>query len=316
MKKMNNNTSLSIVIPCNDEEDNVFYILAEIKKLEIGNIKEIIFIDDGSKDNTWENIETAKKQNSSINVVGLKLTRNFGKESALAAGLEYSSGELVLTIDCDLQHPVHLIPDMLSLLVRNPDIKIVNATKKKRQHEGVVKSIAVKFYYFILNASTGLDLKNHSDFKLLDRSVVAAYLKLKENNKFYRGLTQWLGFNSLEISFLPNNRRFGKNSWSTLSLFKYAKKSILSFSYLPLKAITWIGLFALIFSIVLTIDTLIKTFSGNSAKGFPTVILLQLGIGSLILISLGVIAEYLAEIYTEIKSRPGYIIDKETKDKK
>jgi len=173
----------------------------------------------------------------------------------------------------------------------------------------------IAIYYYLLKKSTGLNLKNHSDFKLIDRVVLDSYLNLKEKNKFYRGLTTWLGFHSLDIKFLPEKRMIGKTSWSIWKLFQYAKSSVLAFSYLPLKFITWLGVVTFVFSIVLTIDTLIKKFNGSSAEGFPTVILLQLGIGSLILFCLGVIADYLSEIYKEIKQRPKFVLSKKIKNK-
>ncbi|VAW49248.1 Glycosyltransferase [hydrothermal vent metagenome] len=310
MKELKEKVLVSIIIPCFNEKHNIQIIIKEIIKLNLNKDIEIVFVDDGSEDGSWKEITKARKSIKEINISALKFTRNFGKEAALESGLKHCSGDVIITMDCDLQHPVSLISEMISKWQRNTDIHIINAVKESRQNEGFFKRIMVYMYYFILNISTGLDLKNHSDFKLMDRVVLDEYLKLHENNQFYRGLTQWLGFESLEVKFTPNNRIYDSDSWSLSSLFKYAKGSILSFSYIPLKLITWLGLISFIFSIAITADTVIKKLRGLSAEGFPTVILLQLGIGSLVLFSLGIIGEYLSEIYKEIKNRPTYVLSK------
>ncbi len=190
----------------------------------------------------------------------------------------------------------------------------MNTIKTIRQKESWFKKLLTNLYFKIFSLSSGVDLTNHTDFKLLDRVVVDCYLSLPEKGKFYRGLIAWLGFNSSNIGISVNNQSVRKSSWKIRQLFKYAKSSILSFSVIPLRIITWLGLSLFLFSTIMTIDTLFKTFSGSSAAGFPTVILLILGIGSVIIFSLGIIGEYMAEIYSELKDRPKYILN-ETRTK-
>lgn len=301
--------SISIVAPCFNEENNINDFFDRVLALNIN--AELLFIDDGSTDNTWNKINALFDEFKRVHVVGIRFTKNFGKEAAIEAGLKKSTGDLIITIDSDLQHPVELIPKMINLWHRNQDVHIINAIKISRQKESFIKRFMVTIYYALFKFSTGINLENHSDFKLMDKRVLTAYLSLNEKNKFYRGLTHWLGFNAIDMAFEPEVRHEGEQSWSTLSLFKYAKSSILSFSYIPLKIISVLGALSILFSLILMVDTLIKKINGSSAEGFPTVILLQLGMGSLLLFSIGIVAEYLAEIYKEIKKRPSYIIDKE-----
>jgi len=304
---------ISIVVPCFNEENNINDFFDRVSALNIN--AELLFIDDGSTDSTWNKINDLLDEFKRVHVVGIRFTKNFGKEAAIEAGLEKCTGDLIVTIDSDLQHPIELIPEMVNLWNRNKDVHIINAVKINRQKESIIMRFMVTVYYALFKLCTGIKLENHSDFKLMDRKVLTAYVALNEKNKFYRGLTNWLGFNAIDLVFEPKLRQEGKKSWSTLSLFKYAKSSILSFSYIPLKVISFLGALSIIFSVVLMVDTIIKKINGSSAEGFPTVILLQLGMGSVLLFSIGILAEYLAEIYKEIKQRPMYIIDKEYREK-
>lgn len=305
--------TVSIVVPCFNEEANIRRFYNEILSLKIG--VELLFVDDGSTDMTWNKIKELEVSHQGVNVVGIRFTKNFGKEAAIEAGLKKCSGELIITIDSDLQHPVELIPQMINLWERNKDIHIVNAVKINRQKESIFRKVLTYIYYSIFKLCTGIKLENHSDFKLIDRTVLNEYLKLKEKNKFYRGLTNWLGFNTIDLEFEPNQRQEGTQSWSTFSLLKYAKNSILSFSYLPLKIISFVGILSIVLSFILMVHTLYQKINGTSAEGFPTIILIQLGMGSVILFSIGILAEYISEIYKEIKSRPTYIVDKEYREK-
>lgn len=296
---------LSVVIPCKDEEKNLNELYNSICQLNIPSL-ELILIDDGSVDNTWSEINQIS-QSSQFDVIGLKFTKNFGKEAALEAGLSHCTGNVVITMDADLQHPVNKIPELIRLWENNTDVYIINTVKANRQKESFIKGFFVALYYRFFYLCSGMDIKNHTDYKLLDASVVKEYLLLNESSKFYRGLIHWLGFHSINFPINVIERPGNESSWGLVGLIKYAKRSVLSFSFLPLRTITWLGVLLFLFSLVLGVDTLLKTFNGNSAEGFPTVILLVLGIGSLILFSLGLIGEYLAEIYQEIKSRPKYI---------
>ena len=297
---------LSLVIPCFNEEKNLDELTSQLIGLNDGRL-EIIFVDDGSKDSTWSSILKIKNDNPGI-IKGIKFSKNFGKEAAIEAGLKACTGNIAITLDADLEHPVDTIPKMIALWKNNLDVDIVNAVKVNRQKESFLKKLFIYFYFKVFSFSTGLELKNHTDFKLLDKVVVDKYIHLPENNKFYRGLINWLGFNAINIDITIKDKEDSESGWTVVQLIKYAKNSILSFSDLPLKSITWLGLLLFIFSIGLSIDTLIKAMNGTSAEGFPTVILLILIIGSIIIFSLGILGEYLSEIFNEIKDRPKYVI--------
>lgn len=299
---------LSIVVPCLNEQQNIVELFDKLKTLNEGRL-EIIFVDDGSVDSTWKHIESII-ENSDICVIGIKFTKNFGKEAAIEAGLNKCTGNAVITMDADLEHPVEVIPKMIELWNNNQDVYIINAVKENRQKESLFKRICIYFYFKIFSFGSGIDLFNNTDFKLLDIIVVKEYINLPETRKFYRGLVNWLGYNSINIPIKLENRPNNQTSWNIFQLIKYAKHSILSFTYLPLKSITWLGVSLFLFSVILSIDTFIKTINGKSAEGFPTVIILILGVGSVIIFSLGLIGEYLAEIYNEVKGRPKYVSSK------
>lgn len=302
---MHNDHKLSLVIPCHNEAQNLRELMASLHEIQ-ATIDEVIFVDDGSSDNTWQVIKELS-EHSSIHISALRFTKNFGKEAALEAGLEAARGDVVITLDADLEHPVNQIDDMMALWQSEEGLMIVNAVKLNRQKESWFKRLFTELYFKLFNLSAGVDLRNQTDFKLLDRQVVDQYLKLKEKNKFYRGLVHWSGHQSRDLPIELNQRPHNTSSWRMSLLFSYAKSSIISFSELPLRMITWFGTGLFIFSVIMAIDTLIKTARGESAEGFPTVILLILGIGSIIIISLGIIGEYLAVIYKELKSRPRYL---------
>jgi glycosyltransferase involved in cell wall biosynthesis len=188
------------------------------------------------------------------------------------------------------------------------DAPIVEGVKQKRQQESLMKRLGAGFYYHIFKLSSGLDMHGASDFKLLDRRVIDHYINLPEADRYFRGLTAWMGFDSAAIAFEPPNRETGVSGWSPRQLLDLARTSIIGFSSLPLRIVTWLGVLGLIFSLVLTVQTLWYKWMGFAEEGFPTVILLILGMGSMILFSLGLIGEYIAEIYREVKKRPAYII--------
>lgn len=271
---------------------------------------ELILVDDGSPDETWKII--SEEANVLPALCGVRLSRNFGKELALCAGLERARGDVVVVMDGDGQHPPALLPDMLRLW-QATDADIVEAVKSKRGRESVPGKLGAFFFYFILNRLAGFDLNGASDFKLMNRRTVDAWLRLEEHNVFFRGMTAWLGFTRVQIPFEVSERVGGKTKWSFLRRLELALTGISAFSSLPLHFVTVAGLFFLTFSFVFGIYTLALQLSGKSVSGFATVILLLLIIGSLLMISLGIIGEYLARIYEEVKRRPRYLIASSTK---
>jgi glycosyltransferase involved in cell wall biosynthesis len=301
---------ISIIIPVYNEEKQIEETVGIILQILSGNgIEcEFILVDDGSADGTWETISRLARNYSCVSAI--KLSRNFGKEAAICAGLERARGDACLIIDSDLQHPPSLIPEMVKLW-RTEGYDVVEGVKASRGKESFVTRIGASLFYKLLKLLSGYDLENTSDFKLLDRRVVEAWKRLGERNTFFRGMSTWVGFKRVSVPFEVSERKTGKSGWSFFKLLKLAIDAITSYSSLPLQAVTLIGVLFLLGSVVLGIQTLYKKFAGQALSGFTTVILLQLIIGSCLMISLGIIGTYLARIYDEVKSRPRYIVSEE-----
>lgn len=303
---------LSVVIPAYNEQDNIQNTTKVISNI-LNNEKidfEILFIDDGSIDKTWELIESICTEK----IKGLKFSRNFGKEGAIFAGLSNAKGDCVAVIDCDLQHPPELLIQMYRLWENGA--KVVEAVKSSRGKESLLYKLFAKSFYKMLQSSSGIDLKNASDYKLMDRAVVDAINTMPERITFFRALSSWVGFETVKVEFEVAPRANGTTKWNFKKLFVFAVKSITSFTNMPMHFMTVMGIIFMVFSVGLGIHTLINFFSGQALEGFSTVILLLLIIGSIIMIGLGVIGFYLSKIYEEIKFRPRYIISKMTTVKK
>ncbi len=301
---------ISLVVPCYNEGNTLKEFYNKLINI-ILNLKikyEIIFIDDGSKDLTWEVIEEMFKKDQ--NIKGIKFTRNFGKESAIYAGLAKSKGDCCIIIDADLQHPPELIPEMINLWKKD-NYKVIQCFKKRYSKESIIRKFGAKIFYRILSSTTYIDIDNATDFMLLDRIVVNKYLKLIERNLFLKGLIPWFGFKIAKLYFECQEGLREKSTWNTLKLINQGISAVTSFTSIPLQIVTILGFFTFIISFILSIQTLIKKFSGSAVEGFTTVIILILFIGSTIMISLGIIGIYIGKIYDEIKKRPRYNIEKE-----
>ena len=298
---------LSIVIPSYNEEGNVEHTAQRVAEiLEKNGIDyELIFVNDGSTDKTWEKISTMASTKD--NIAAVNFSRNFGKESAIFAGLEVARGDACVLMDCDLQHPPEVIVEMYNIW-KNNDVDVVEGRKKSRGKENPLYKGMSLLFYKIINKASGLDMEAASDFKLLDRKVVDALNRMPERLTFFRAMSSWVGFKTEKVYFEVAERAEGESKWSVRSLIKYAVNSITSFTSAPLQIVTVCGVITFIISIILGINTLYNKIWGNSAAGFSTVIILQLLTSSIIMFSLGVIGFYLSKIYEEIKSRPRYII--------
>lgn len=268
---------------------------------------ELLFIDDGSSDATWHKIQDAAKTNE--NVRGLHFSRNFGKEAAMFAGLERAEGDCCVVIDCDLQHPPEKILEMVRLWEQG--YEVVEGIKEDRGTESGAHRFAAKSFYSLISRAIGMDMSSASDFKLLDRKVVDTLNKMPERNVFFRALSYWVGFRKTEVYYNVRDREEGESKWSTKSLIRYAITNITSFSSAPLHSITLLGILMLVIALVFSVISLVQKLTGNAAEGFTTVILLLLFTGSVIMLSLGVIAFYIGKIYDELKGRPRYIISEE-----
>ena len=300
---------LSVIIPAYNEEDNIAFIVDALKK-DIGaeNIEhEIIFVDDGSSDLTFAKIK--EQSQAADHIHGYRLSRNFGKEAAMWAGLSKMRGDCCVVMDCDLQHPAEVVPKMYRLWQEG--FEIVEGIKV-RGKESIFYRLFSHLFYRLISSLSGFDMRSSSDFKLLDKRVVNELLELKERNAFFRGLSFWVGFRSANIEYHVGERKHSKSKWRFSGLLKYGLSNIIGFSTAPLQLVTIIGVLLTIASIILGIQTLVRFFMGHSLAGFPTVILLLLLIGGSLMISLGIIGLYIAKIYDEVKNRPRFIISEST----
>jgi glycosyltransferase involved in cell wall biosynthesis len=303
------NVKLSLVVPCYNEQDNVeaFYDAAKAVFDAKDYSYEMIFINDGSKD------ETAKKlkelyQKKSANMLVVNFSRNFGKEAAIYAGLKKSCGEMVAIIDADLQQRPEIVADMVRILDENEEYDCVAAFQETRS-EGRFVSWMKDSFYNLVNKTSEVDFrKGASDFRTLRRCMVDAILEMPEYHRFSKGIFSWVGFETFFIPYVAEARHAGETKWSIKKLFKYAMEGFISFTTFPLKIATGIGLFtsaaAIIYMIVVVIQYLIYN---NPVPGYPTIVVLILLLGGIQLTILGIIGEYLARMYIQGKDRPIFI---------
>lgn len=297
---------ISVILPSYNEEDNISRAAEQIGKvLQSEDLAyELIFVNDGSTDTTWQKITDLSHENS--HVVGVNFSRNFGKEAAIMAGLAQSRGDCVAVMDCDLQHPPETLLEMIHLWQEG--YEVIEGVKRSRGTESVFHRFAAGTFYRLMSTATKVDMSRASDFKLMDRKAVNAILSLPEKNAFFRALSSWVGFRTASVEFDVHEREAGTSKWSSRSLISYAVRNITSFSSAPLQLITFCGVIVLALAVVMGIQTLVRYFSGTAVAGFTTVILLILLIGSVLMLSLGLIGYYLAQIYNELKDRPRYLI--------
>jgi len=301
---------VSVILPAYNEEKMISKAARTVGELlEKSHIPyELIFVDDGSKDNTWKHIEQLAECNT--HVKGIHFSRNFGKESAIFAGLAEADGDCCAVMDCDLQHPPETLVEMYRLWEQG--YEVVEGVKRSRGREGKMHKASAGLFYKIISKAVKIDMSRASDFKLMDRMAVEALLNMPERNAFFRALSSWVGYQSAFVEFDVGEREEGESKWSAWSLVKYAITNIAAFSAAPMQLVTIAGLLVLLMGIILGIQTLIKYFIGHAVAGFTTVILLILLIGSIIMISLGIIGYYISKIYEEVKGRPRYLVSKRT----
>ena len=304
---------LSVIIPAYNEEKCIKCAYDTIQSLldENGIAGELIFIDDGSADNTYKIISELASENE--NVVGLHFSRNFGKEAAISAGLAAVNGDCAVVIDCDLQHPPEKIIEMYRLWEQG--YEIVEGIKNKRGDEKKMHSIGAKLFYSAISRMAGFDMANSSDFKLLDRKVINVINQMPERG-FFRAISYWVGYKKTTVEFDVKERIDGESKWSTKGLVKYALSNISSYSTTPMQIVTALGVIMLIISVIFGVWALIDKIIGRALEGMTTVIIITIFIGSIIMISLGIIGYYIARIYEEIKGRPKYIISSTVKSEK
>lgn len=298
---------ISVVVPVFEEGNQIFKNICIIHNVLIENsIKhEFILVDDGSLDNTWGELEKLAKEIPFTQAI--RLSRNFGKEAAICAGLRSASGDACVVMDSDLQHPPEVIPEMIKLWY-DKGYNIVEGVKVSRGHEKAVNRYSAHVFYKIMRTLTGYNLKNATDFKLIDLKVLSAWKAMNESNTFFRGMVSWLGYKTTTIPFEVADRSSGKTKWSIVKLFKLATNAITSFSSIPLQIVTMFGLLLLILDIPIAINALSSKIKGETIDGVTTIIFLLIIIGSSIMISLGVMGTYIARIFDEVKNRPRYVV--------
>lgn len=302
---------LSIVVPCYNEQEVLNLFNEEIHKTVLNVIKdiytyELLFINDGSTDKTLDILKDLKKTDENIRIISF--SRNFGKESAMYAGLENSTGDLVVIMDADLQHSPEKILEMLDGISEGFDV--VTTVRKNRKGESKIRNFFSRLFYKLMHGSTKVEVKQGAqDYRMMTRQVVNAILELKEYNRFSKGIFSWVGFNVKYIETENRKRAAGKSKWNYFGLFRYAKEGIISFSTMPLKFSIIFGLIISILAIILGIIIFCQTiFLGKDVPGYASIIISVLFMGGVQLISIGILSEYIAKMYIEIKNRPKYII--------
>lgn len=306
--KMDKKALLSVVIPAHNEESGIAHSVSVIGEVldTCGMEWEIIVVDDGSSDRTFERLRELARKDTRLR--GARFSRNFGKEAALLAGLSLARGDAVVTIDADLQHPPRLIPAMIEAW--RSGAKVVDGVKRSRATDGLLTRLRASIFNSVLSRLGGINMENSSDFKLLDRIAVDAITRaLPERQRFYRGLSDWVGYAHASIPFDVEERAKGSSKWSLLGLIGLATTAIITFTSAPLRIVSGLGIATLLFGLAVAGDALISWFQGRAVSGFVTTIITLLIIGSFIMISLGIIGEYIAKIYDEIKRRPPYLIE-------
>ena len=300
---------LSIVAPAYNEEKNLSAFIAAIVPVleKIGETFEIVFVDDGSRDGTLGMLAAAASQDPRIKVVGL--ARNFGKDVALAAGLAHATGQAVIPIDCDLQHPVDLIPVFVEKWREGFDM--VLGVRSKRDEEGFFRRTASRTYYKIMRAMTSVEIPpNAGDFRLIDRKIVDVIVKMPERHRFMKGIFAWPGFKVTSVEFQAATRaNETRSTWSFFKLWRFALDGLFSFSTTPLKIWTYVGLLSALGAFIyLTITIIQKVVYGIDVPGYASLLIVLLFFNGLSLISNGIQGEYIGRIFEEVKRRPLYVV--------
>jgi len=311
-KKSQAEIELSIVVPLKDESLIIDRLISAIQKALNGieDSFEIILVDDGSQDNSWAEIV---KAGFNRGIRGIRLCRNFGKEAALRAGLEYARGAAVITMDADFQHPPELISELLACW-RKGGVEIVEAVRRNPPIRTAIQHVGARVIYTVFQKVTGVDIERKTDYRLLDRSVVDFVSRLPERAIFFRGILAWYGFKTVSVPFDVVERETGSSRWSLIRLVSFGLDVVTGFTSFPLRLMTLSSIAFLSFSFFLILQTLYGYFTHRSIEGFTTVIISILLVGGVVTAGLGIIGEYLARIYEEVKQRPRFRVSETVED--
>ena len=309
MEKKEGKKTISILIPCYNEEKSLPLLYPELVKLMDSNIGydwEIMFVNDGSSDGTLVELQHLRAMDKRVNYVDL--SRNFGKEVAMLAGFDYVTGDCMVIIDADLQHPPTLIPEMIQWWEQGFDD--VYARRKSRGKESWLrKRLSLQFYKMLQSSSRFDVLQNVGDFRLLDRKCIDALKRIRESERYTKGMYCWIGFRKKEIGFEQGDRVAGVSSWNYRQLFALAIDGITSFTNAPLRISTILGILVSMLAFLYMVWVFVKALIwGEQVQGYPTLIIVILFLGGVQLLSLGIIGEYIGRIYNETKHRPNYIV--------
>jgi glycosyltransferase involved in cell wall biosynthesis len=308
MPSYSGDVELSVVVPVYNEEQNLDYLFERLISVlnRLNMTYEIVCVNDGSKDNTIERLIEHHQQNPAIKVVNL--SRNYGKEIALSAGLDYTCGDAVVPIDADLQDPPELIAEMVAKWREGYDV--VLATRRSRQGESWAKRFTANAFYRIIDRISHVPIpRDTGDFRLIDRRVVDAIKQLPERNRFMKGLFAWVGFKQTSILYDRPSRYKGETTWNYWRLWNLALDGITSFSFIPLKVWSYIGLLVAIPAFFYASFLVIRTvLFGVDLPGYASIMVAVLFLGGVQLVSLGVLGEYLGRVYEEVKGRPLYLV--------
>ena len=301
--------TVSILVPCFNEAQSLELLYKEIVRVitSLKNYKwEILFVNDGSRDNTMEVIKGLREKDGRVSYVDL--SRNFGKENAMLAGFDYAKGDAVIIMDADLQHPPAVIPRMIQKWEEGYDD--VYAQRKTRGKESWLRKRLTKSYYRLLQSSSRVDvLPNVGDFRLLDRKCVDALCQMRESGRYTKGMYCFIGFKKIGVEFETQDRVSGESSMSYKKLMNLALEGITSYTTAPLRWATFIGLMVSFLAFAYMVFVLIKALLyGDPVAGYPTLLTVILFIGGVQLLTIGIIGEYLAKVFVEVKNRPVYII--------
>jgi len=301
---------ISIIVPCYNEEECLPYfyekisgMVAQMEEVEY----ELIFINDGSNDNSLHILKEISSSNPKVKFISF--TRNFGKEAAMLAGLHKATGDFVVIMDSDLQHPVHLLPEMYQAL-KHEGFDSACAIRRDRKNDGKLRSLLTKHFYNIINKISEVEMVDGAgDYRMMSRKMVDSILSFKEYNRYSKGLFSFVGFKSKMIPYDNVQRITGETKWSLFSLTKYAFEGMISFSSVPLVLSSFCGLIICLLAFVLAIYIACKTLLfGNPTDGYTTLVCIILMIGGMQMLFLGIIGQYLSKIYMEAKRRPIYIV--------
>jgi glycosyltransferase involved in cell wall biosynthesis len=304
------NPTLSLIVPAHNEEDVLPECHRRLRAVldSLAHASEVIYINDGSSDGTAERLAELRRTDDRVAVIDL--TRNFGKEIAMSAGLDFAQGDAVIIIDADLQDPPELIPDMLRAWQAGYDVVLMR--RRRRAEDSWLKRGITRVFYRTINRMSPTDIPlDVGDFRLLSRRAVEAVRRFPERSRFMKGLFAWVGYRTTVIEYDRPARHSGKTKWNYWKLWNFALEGITSFSVVPLKIASYVGLATATAAFALGVYFIVKTLLlGDPVQGFPTLVAIVLFLGGLQLLALGIIGEYLARMFIEVKERPLYLVQR------